>query len=284
MAGPVEGLLYLAARKFEYHIEQTLEDEDKHKYEEFKQLMLRFKSKSIGFRALRDEIIKLFEAYPNLAAEFITFFPEHDLGYNLFVTQTLNVMESALEDYWMVLERCKAGRMDVRESMDGLGSILKDHQEWMSELRNFVPLEAIVYGDSVKVHFAGRNQGDRYDEFVRLLHELQARSGEFSDVRLNFIELFQNDPALIRGFNQFLPENERILLTGIRGRGEFQVAQQKVDARAGEEEEDLRTMSQLSSQEPSLEVTPSGESSTASNSIGWHDGDETDSLIRHRVP
>ncbi|KAL2623325.1 hypothetical protein R1flu_003530 [Riccia fluitans] len=280
MASPVEGLLYLAARKFDYHIKQTLLEEDKHKYQVFKQLMLDFERKSMGFGALCAKITELFDDYPNLAEEFRTFFPEQDLSYYKFITKTLKSMESAVEDHWEILERCEAGRMKVGESMDDIGSILVDHRGWMRELRCFIPLEAIIYGDSVKKHFAGRNREHRYKEFVRLLHELRAQCGEFSDVKFKFIKLFQNDPALILGFNKFLPENERIQVA-LEGKSQVVVHEEDAQEEKGKKM-DVHTTSQLPRQEASL--PPSRKSSSAINSGGWYKDDDTDSKFRRKIP
>ncbi|KAL2623334.1 hypothetical protein R1flu_003539 [Riccia fluitans] len=213
MDGPVQGLLHLAAKKFEHHIRRNLRNGDEHKYQEFKELMTRFKNMSIGFQTLKVEIHKLFPDYPDLKGEFTRFltFPEDEGGYKNFVDEALEHMGKVIETLSKVQEEYKAGRMSLQDFLKALSFIHKDHAELSSAL--LAPLQSMLYRDAVREYFAEMNQETKYDEFVRFLRDAKAHDDSFSEVRARFIDVFWNhhNCDLMRHFNMYLPIREWIV-------------------------------------------------------------------------
>ncbi|KAL2623331.1 hypothetical protein R1flu_003536 [Riccia fluitans] len=203
----VVGLLYLGAKRFLYHLRTNIKVEDKNKYDEFQKLVRDFKDKPLG-SPLRYEILKLFGDYPALEAEFTSFLPAYATEYKYYVKETLKGEEELLEQFWRLLEEYKSGRMIFQKFNETVSLLFKDHQDLVQALQFFIVVDAVAYSSVVWEHFVARNEVSKYQEFVRLLDGVRARRGKFPDVRINFVELFQNDRRLIEGLNRFLPENE----------------------------------------------------------------------------
>ncbi|KAL2623315.1 hypothetical protein R1flu_003520 [Riccia fluitans] len=222
MGSPVTALGYLACRRFSSHMVFGFQNLDKEKYQEFETVWKDYQDKKlISFTEMRQATTKILkELNPDLEREFRTVLPLYK-GYREYALQTVQGEGKLLREVSRLLKEVSLGRLNIKGYRERVALIFKGHPDLIDELQRYVLIEAMEYARMVKEHFATRNEGSKYEKFVRLLDGLHTQRGEFSSVRWHLVELFQNDPDLIRGLNIFLPIHDRIAYPGD---GDAQVA------------------------------------------------------------
>ncbi|KAL2623324.1 hypothetical protein R1flu_003529 [Riccia fluitans] len=200
------GLRYLTFRKFAYDLQRWLPRDT---YQEFRNL-LNCDPETVSARTTWETACKILRDHPFLVTQFKRILPDCT-EYNAYIEETLNLKGDSLEAFRTLIEDYRDGQLSVERYGELVTSIFS-HQPDMAHPYLFsVVVQAMEFAKMAKEKFVEANQRHRFEEFVSLICDYDARRGEFADYRFRIAMLFANDFDLLEGFNQFLPEHERII-------------------------------------------------------------------------
>ncbi|KAL2623323.1 hypothetical protein R1flu_003528 [Riccia fluitans] len=203
----VPGLRYLTFRKLAYDLQRYLPRDT---FQEFRNLFNDRDPETVRSRTTWETAYTILRDHPFLVTQFKRILPDC-MEYNTYIEETLNLKGDSLEAFRILMQDYRDGQLSVEKYGELITSIFS-HQPDMAHPYLFsVVVQAMEFAKMANEKFVEANQGHRFKEFASLICDYDDRRGEFADYRFRIAMLFANDLDLLEGFNQFLPEHERII-------------------------------------------------------------------------
>ncbi|AES62694.1 paired amphipathic helix protein Sin3-like 4 [Medicago truncatula] len=133
------------------------------------------------------------------------------------VKVVLQDKKEKFDDFMKLLHDFRAKRIDRRVIKEGIMELLKEHQDLISRFNIFLPpgdeiplLFPTSFATAVKVAFPYKME--KYDEFLKLVVDYNAKRIDMRVFKEGLMELFKDHKDLLLGLNTWLPEGHKISL------------------------------------------------------------------------